>query len=154
MARAAAARRRRLRSMLVLIVAASLTVLALVLTLVDPLGKIEADTVDARFAIRGPQAAPADIMLVRIDDASFDAIQERWPFRRSLHARVIDRLRRDGAKMIAYDVQFTEPSGDTDEDARQDNALIRAVGRAGDRLVLATTVANQRGEHNVLGGEE
>jgi adenylate cyclase len=138
--------------MLVLMVAAALTALALILSFVDPLGKLEHDTIDARFAIRGPQAPPANVLLVRIDDASFAEINRRWPFRRSLHARVIDHLRRAGARAIAYDVQFTEPSGDTPEDKRQDNALIRAVGRAGSRLVLPTTVVDERGEHTVLGG--
>ena len=36
--------------------------------------------------------------------------------------KVIDNVKRDGAKVIAYDVQFTEPS----EDPAQDNALIEA----------------------------
>jgi adenylate cyclase len=145
-------RRRQLRAMLVLVVAAALTALALILSFVDPLGKLEDDTIDARFAIRGTRAPPANVMLVRIDDDSFAEIDERWPFRRSLHARVIDYLRRAGARVIAYDVQFTERSGDTPEDDREDNALIRAVGRAGSRVVLPTTVVNRRGEHTVLGG--
>ena len=40
--------------------------------------------------------------------------------------------------MIAYDVQFTEPGGDTDEAIDADNALIEAV-RAAPKIALATT---------------
>jgi adenylate cyclase len=40
--------------------------------------------------------------------------------------RVIDGLRRAGAKVIAYDVQFTQPSGDD----RADNALVEAADRS------------------------
>jgi adenylate cyclase len=60
---------------------------------------------------------------------------------------VIDRLRRDGAKVIAYDVQFTQPT-----DVVDDNALIESIARAGN-LVLATTETNANGQTDVLGGE-
>jgi hypothetical protein len=50
--------------------------------------------------------------------------------------------------VIAYDIQFTEP-GKTE---REDLALYRAIGRAGN-VVLATTEVNARGESAVLGGE-
>ena len=43
--------------------------------------------------------------------------------------RSIDELHEAGAKVIAYDVQFTEPSGETEEDIEADNALDRG-GRA------------------------
>jgi CHASE2 domain len=65
----------------------------------------EFDTIDARFAIRGTQPW--------------------WPFPRTYHARVIDELSRDGARVIAYDVQFTEQTT-----PRADNALITSVQRA------------------------
>ena len=71
----------------------------------------------------------------------------QWPFPRSLHARLIDRLREDGAKAIAYDVQFTEPTVPS-----EDNALIQAVDRAGN-VVLATTEVKRDGHSNVFGGD-
>jgi adenylate cyclase len=86
-----------------------------------------------------------------VDDVTFSQLDRRWPFPRSLHARVIDNLARDGAGVIAYDVQFTEPTT-----PRQDNALIRAVGRAGPvtEVVLATTEVGKDGQTNVFGGED
>ncbi len=97
--------------------------------------------------MRGSEAPRRDIVIVGIDDATAQDLQRRFPFPRRLHARVIDRLRVDGAKVIAYDVQFTEPT-----DVVDDNALIEAVGRAGN-LILATTETSSTGETNVLGGE-
>jgi adenylate cyclase len=114
----------------------------------DAFDRLELDSVDTRFAIRGVEDAPSDIVVVEIDDVTFSELQERWPFPRSLHGRLIDRLRAAGAGTIAYDVQFTEPTS-----PREDNALIRAVARAGD-VVLSTTEVNARGESNVFGGEE
>jgi adenylate cyclase len=115
---------------------------------VDVLEDSELDTVDARFAIRGDLEPPADIAIVGIGDESIRELGEQWPFPRTLHAEAISRLRRDGAQVIAYDVQFTEPSNRPD-----DQALADAIARAGN-VVLATTVVNDRGGTTVLGGEK
>jgi adenylate cyclase len=114
----------------------------------DVLEDSELDTVDARFAVRGDLNPPEDIAIVGINEESFRELGEQWPFPRSLHAEAISRLKRDGAQVIAYDVQFTEPSNPAD-----DQALADAVARAGN-VVLATTVVNERGGTSVLGGEK
>ena len=114
----------------------------------DVLDGPELDTIDARFEIRGDRGSPDDVVVVEIDDVSFNELDETWPFPRSLHARAIDQLRRAGARVIAYDVQFTEPT-----DPREDNALISAVDRA-DGVVLATTEVGQGGQTNVFGGDQ
>jgi adenylate cyclase len=114
----------------------------------DALRAPELSSVDARFSIRGTQSRPDDLVVVGIDDKTFSALDKQWPFPRHLHALVIDRLREAGARAIAYDVQFTEPTV-----PREDNALILAVQRA-DGVVLSTTEVNARGESNIFGGEE
>src|SRR5687768_13320836 len=111
------------------------------------LSVLELDSVDARFPYR-PDRPPRDVAFVAVDDVTFDDLQQRWPFRRSLHARVIDRLTKAGARAIAYDVQFTEPTR-----VAEDNALIEAVDRS-PRTVLATTEVDEQGRSLVLGGEE
>ena len=114
----------------------------------DAFRGIELDTMDTRFSIRGDQVAPDDVVVVEIDDVSFSRLDEQWPFPRSLHGELIDRLTDAGARTIAYDVQFTEPTT-----RAEDNALIRAVARAGN-VVLATTEVDDRGRSNVFGGED
>ena len=59
---------------------------------------------------------------------------------------MISRLKADGARVIVYDVQFTEQS-----DVRDDDALINAVGDAGN-VVLATDAALPGGQTAILGG--
>ena len=107
----------------------------------------ELNSVDARFAIRNADKARPNIVLVLIDATTFDQLNRQWPFPRSMHARVIDNLRKDGARAIAYDVQFTEPTT-----PRQDNALISAVGRMGG-MTLATDEVDRQGHSNIFGGE-
>jgi adenylate cyclase len=115
----------------------------------DVLEDSELDTVDARFAIRGELAPPEDIAIVGIDDPSFKELGEQWPFPRTLHAEAIKQLRADGARVIGYDVQFTEPS----ENQADDQELADAIAQAGN-VVLATTIVNDRGGTNVFGGDD
>ena len=114
----------------------------------DLLDGPELDTIDARFEIRGDGGAPDEVVVVEIDDVSFNELDQAWPFPRSLHAEAIDRLRRAGARVIAYDIQFTEPTKPA-----EDNALISAVDRA-DGVVLATTEVGHGGQTNVFGGDQ
>ncbi len=107
---------------------------------------LEHATLDARFSVRGAQR-PSGLSIVAIDDQTFSDLRLQWPFPRRLDARVVDRLREDGARAIVYDVQFTEPSDEAD-----DTALYRAVAHAGN-VVLATTEVDARGGTNVLGGD-
>src|ERR671935_1623912 len=140
--------RRRLR--LLLFVGNAALLIAFVITAYgfDVLRGSELDTVDARFTVRGDRPTPKDIVVVKVDDVTFGELQQRWPFPRSLHGKLIDRLRRDGAKAIAYDVQFTEPTKPA-----EDNALIEAVGRA-HNVVLATTEVDAHGHTGVFGGDD
>lgn len=140
-------RTRRTRIRAALPAAAAAAVAIVVLAATGVLDRADLDTVDLRFSIRGEQAAPSDMVVVGIDDETFERLGEQWPFPRSLHADAIDRLDGAGARAIVYDVQFTE---ETDPD--EDRALLNAVGRA-DNVVLATTEVGERGETNVLGGE-
>ena len=115
----------------------------------DVLDDSELDTVDARFSIRGDLAPPEDIVIVGIDDPSIRELAERWPFPRTLHARGVKQLRADGARVIGYDVQFTEPS----ENPADDQELADAIAQAGN-VVLATTIVDDRGRTNVFGGDD
>jgi adenylate cyclase len=137
---------RRLRLLIFLGTATALIGMVLGAYAAGVLDSAELDSVDARFDLRGSEGAPADVVVVGIDDVTFNELGEQWPFPRSLHGQAIDALREAGAKVIAYDIQFTEPTR-----PREDNALIAAVERA-DRVVLATTEVDERGRSNVFGG--
>jgi adenylate cyclase len=141
--------RRRLRVALFLAVGLGATGLWLIAYGMSFFEELDLDTVDARFSVRGEQSPPSDLAVVRIDDVTFDELNLQWPFPRSNHGRVISRLKADGAKVIAYDVQFSEPSPDAD----QDNAFMDAAREAGN-VVFATTEVGENGEPNFLGGAE
>ena len=125
--------------------------------------RLELSSVDARFSIRGDLATPKDVVVVGVDDVTFSETGLQWPFPRSVEAKVIDRLAAAGAKVIAEDIQYTEPTTPmpgcgapcvrlADD---QDQALAEAVYNADQRnakVVLSTTEVANDGSTNVLGG--
>ena len=136
------------RSLLIGVALAALIAIAagMAIQLSGALGVPEQESVNARFALRGSQH-PRDFVVVAIDDVTFSDLHRGWPFPRSLHAALVDRLHAAGARQIVYDVQFTEPTRPAD-----DLALYNAIGRAGG-AVLATTEVNASGHSDVLGGD-
>jgi response regulator RpfG family c-di-GMP phosphodiesterase len=133
----------------ILIAAAVALLAACALQASGALNRVERDSVDVRFSLRGPEPAEG-IVVVAIDEATFAELDRAvWPFPRTRHARVVDQLRKAGARQIVYDVQFTEPS----PRPAGDLALYDALGRAGGAL-LATGESDSRGRTNVLGGDE
>ena len=136
----------RLRLALFLAVGFGITGLWLVAYGTDVFDDLDLDTVDWRFSIRGEREPPPRFAVVGIDDVTFDELNE-YPLKRRRHAEVIRRLKADGARVIAYDIQFSEETT-----VRDDNALILALRAAGN-VVLATTEVGENGEPNVLGGD-
>jgi CHASE2 domain-containing sensor protein len=107
---------------------------------------LEREALKARFDVRGAEPVTG-LLVVGIDAKTFGDLQMRWPFRRSLHGRMVRRLHAAGAREIVYDVQFTEPTR-----GRDDLALFNAIGDAGG-AVLATSESDSDGGTNVLGGD-
>jgi adenylate cyclase len=143
-------RQERIRAALFLIAAVGAIAVALIAYGFGFLNNLERQSVDLRFSIRGNQGAPKDIVIVMIDSTAFDDLKIRWPFRRDLQAKVLDRIYSGDPAAIAFDVQFTEPA----ERPEEDNALINAVARTKGKTVLATTEVGQNGETSVFGGGE
>ena len=73
---------------------------------------------------------PQDIVLISIDDESIAQLG-KWPWRRDIHAALIDILARSGARAIALDILLTEAA----PDPRADQVLAEAMRRSG-RVVL------------------
>jgi adenylate cyclase len=82
-------------------------------------------------AARDPQP-PSDIVVVAIDEPSFSELRTQWPWPRRVHAALIDALVKDGARTIAFDVTFAEPSTPQDDDA-----LASAVRKGGNVVLSA-----------------
>ena len=110
------------------------------------LAPLEREALKARFDVRGTEPVKG-LLVVGIDAKTFGDLQRRWPFRRSVHGRMVRELHAAGAREIVYDIQFTEPTH-----PREDLALFNAIGDAGG-AVLATSESDSDGGTDVLGGD-
>ncbi len=88
---------------------------------------------------RHVRPAPSDLVIVAIDEDSLAKLG-RWPWSRRLHAALIDRLKKDGARVIGLDLIFAEP--DT-ADQPADAALSEAIKQAGN-VVLPVLLESSR----------
>jgi adenylate cyclase len=127
---------------------AALAALAFLIAQLGWLDGIELKTLDFRFHIRGSITPQAPIVLVSIDQDSFDELQLPWPWPRTLHADLVRKLAKNGAKIIGLDILFTEPKAD----ALEDRELGAAIKEAGNVILGAeyTEVSSDFGPRTTL----
>jgi adenylate cyclase len=102
-------RRRSIReAALALLVALAVLVAPRILPAPDFLQALETASQDFRYRIRGVEAPRPDIAVILVDDASLAELG-RWPLDRRLYARAIDRLDAADARLILFDMLFSEP---------------------------------------------
>jgi adenylate cyclase len=110
------------------------------------LDNLERQTIDLRFSVRGDEAPPKDVVIVKVDDVTFSDHNEwRWPFDRKVHAETLDQIRKGDPKAVAFDIQFSELGS-----AAGDNALGYALLRNHGKTALATTEVTAKGEPNLI----
>jgi adenylate cyclase len=112
--------------------------LALVLLLcaaaqLPELERLDGWAFDTLSTLSAPVPDTPGVVIVAIDEPSMAALGEQWPWPRSRHAALVGALRKAGAKAIALDIVFAEPSQPTDD------AMLKAAG--GRDLVLAADIS-------------
>ena len=96
--------------------------------------EIEAQALDVFFLLRGARPAPPGIVIVAIDEPSIQELGLAWPWPRSLHAALLRKLDKAGARLVVMDVVFAEKSSPAD-----DLTFEQALAESG-RVILASTV--------------
>lgn len=84
-----------------------------------------------------PPRAANDVVIIGMDDRSYAELNQRpdhWD--RSLHARLLDRLTADGARLVVFDIVLSDP-GDPEPNAD----LAGAMARNG-KVVIAASYAS------------
>ena len=108
-----------------------------------------------------PETARPEIAIVEIDESSLRSLQPnagRWPWPRAVHSMVIDYLARARAKVIAYDVVFSDADtrrgfdfgGSVMSGAESDQALADSIAAAGNVILVADASYDTDVEHAVL----
>jgi signal transduction histidine kinase/CHASE2 domain-containing sensor protein len=101
---------------------------------------------DRLIQARGPLAAPDDIIIVGIDEASI-ARYGRFPWPRELTTRALDTISSAQPKAITLDVIYSEPT-----ESASDASLADAIKRAGNTVVAAQLIetTDEDGASHVL----
>jgi adenylate cyclase len=93
------------------------------------------------FKLRGEKQTSPDVAIVSIDKESSERLNlpdnpDKWP--RSIHARLIENLVREGAKVIAFDVHFIEARSPED-----DQLFAKAISKAGNVVLCEPLKAKE-----------
>lgn len=95
---------------------------ALLLSHWNALAPLERGSCNALFRLRGPRAPQSKIVLLVVDEAT--AVRAgRMPLPRRYYAQTVQKLRAEGARVIAFNFVFGTPS----DDLRQDALVARTV---------------------------
>ena len=72
------------------------------------LEELKLKSVDLRFKIRGGRMPSGNVVIAGIESRGI-AAYGRWPWPRSVFAKLLVRLKESGAKTIVFDLLFPEP---------------------------------------------
>lgn len=107
--------------------------------------RLELSLLDYRYAQRGPVRTPADtsaVVIVEISQDAFRSIPERYPWPRSHYAALLRNLKRAGARVVAFDLIFSDADGIVPADDSLFRSAIRETG--------ITVLAGKREQDNPL----
>lgn len=103
---------------------------------------LEARAFDFLSTLAPHTPATPGAVIVAIDEPSFAELNQRWPWPRTTHARLVESLTLAGARAIGLDIILSEPSS-----AEGDQALAAVLGSghvlAADREVIALEQGTQ-----------
>lgn len=113
-------------------IAVSIAVLIVIAYFLSPsfLDLVELKALDIRFKSRPGVQPGKEVAIIAIDEKSLKELG-RWPWPRTVMARLIDSLTSYDVKVMGFDIVFAEESQNRDEDA----ALARAIEKSG-RVIL------------------
>lgn len=104
---------------------------------------------DLLLVARGPTPAP-EAVIVSMDERSHVELNQprNAPWDRTVHARLIDRLTKAGARAIVFDIVFSDAA--PPEKAAQDEKLIASAKRNGRVILAADNVFVAKNEYRIV----
>ncbi len=138
----------RSRSATMVALAVAGVLLASALSLLRSFDVLELKSLDFRYRISASAAkADTSVVLVAIDQNSLDFYADQqvsWPWPREFYGLLVDYLRRGGARVIAFDIDFSRRDLDRLEtDAvESDKAFADAIARA-NNVILGVHLSRQ-----------
>ena len=91
-----------------------------------PIERIEYSARDVLMRLRGAQNPSGDIVIVAIDDDSFNWTGYQWPWPRSYLAEIVDQVNKGGGKVVGVDIFLFEQ----DPQSANDEAFSSSLGKS------------------------
>ncbi len=95
-------------------------------SITTPLELFEYSARDSFMRLRGVEEPSEEIVIVAIDDFSFQWTGSQWPWPRSYFAEIVEQINKGGGKIVGVDILFFEQ----DADPANDEALAAALARS------------------------
>jgi len=100
---------------------------------VNPIPALKSGSYNMLFSWRGHRAPIEDVVIVSIDDKSFEEMGV-FPWPRDVYGKIIEKLKSDNAKVIGLDIEFANPGPVPEKDL----SFAKAAKTAGNVLLVTT----------------
>lgn len=110
-----------------------------------PLERMEYSMRDMMMRLRGAQTPSDDIVIVAIDDFSFNWTKYRWPWPRSYFAEIVEQINAGGGKVVGLDLFLFAP----DELPANDQLLVDALAKAPAAVTVAQIVQDSSSGYSI-----
>jgi adenylate cyclase len=146
---------KRLRVLLLALVALGATAIGIALYATGVLDSLEGNTVDARFSVRGTQKPPKSLVIVAVDNKTFQDLNA-FPFPRAYYAQLINNIAAEHPAAIVFDIELADKTtfGSTCKIQGttypcDDLALLEAISNHPGITVFDTTSPNTSGNGQI-----
>jgi len=96
---------------------------------------IENVYIDTLNYLHKNQGQVDEVVIVGIDETSFQAMEMQWPWPREVHGELVNEISKFNPKSIVFDVVFSEPSNEN-----SDNYFAESISKA-KKVVLASDLS-------------
>ena len=101
-----------------------------------PLEGLELSARDTLMRLRGIRSTSGNIVIIAIDDKSFQWTKYEWPWPRAYLAQIVNAVNQGGARVVGLDILLTEPGKDPDGDEALAQALSQSPSSVSDLLIF------------------
>ena len=146
---------RNLKVLLLALVALGATAIGITLYATGLLDSLEGNTIDARFSNRGTQKPPKNLVIVGVDNKTFQDLNA-FPFPRAYYAQLINNIAAQHPKAIVFDIELADKTtfGKTCKIQGatypcDDLALLEAISNHPGLTVFDNTSPNESGKGQI-----
>jgi len=133
-------RKKQSHRLTLILIGIAATIISMITTNFGFFNTLEMKSIDWRFATRGVKKTSVPLAIVAIDDESLKIMPEKWTWPRSYYAKIVNVLKADGAKVIGFDMDFTDHST---RNPGEDAAFAKAVKKAGNVIIPAVYMVDK-----------